>query len=61
MKTLIVSKTGRKGKRPQRLLYRAGITHDELRRLVAEVGCEEVAAVLRGLDLQIEPALSPAE
>jgi hypothetical protein len=52
MKTLILSKTGRKGKKPQRLLYRAGVTRDELSRLVAEVGRDQVEAVLKGLDLQ---------
>jgi hypothetical protein len=49
------------GRKPQRLLYRAGITRDELTRLVSEVGREQVEAVLKALDLPIEPALTAAE
>jgi len=49
------------GHRPQRLLYRSGITRDELVRLIEEVGREPVEAVLRAFDLPIEPALIPAE
>jgi hypothetical protein len=48
-----------KRRRPQRLLYHSGVTPDELSRLIAEVGREEVEKVLRALDLG--PALTPAE
>jgi len=51
----------RNKRRPQRLLYRDGITRDELARLVLEVGRDQVEAVLRALDLPVEPALTPAE
>jgi hypothetical protein len=40
-------------------LYRDGVTRDELGRLIAEVGREEVEKVLRALDLG--PALTPAK
>lgn len=43
--------------KPQRLFYRS-VTNDELVRLITEVGREEVAGVLRAMDL---PALTPAE
>jgi hypothetical protein len=56
----VSSKNGRKRK-PQRLLYRDGITRDELGRLIVEVGRSEVEAVLRGLDLQLSPELIPAK
>jgi len=49
------------GCKPQRLLYRGGITRDELTRLVTEVGRDQVEAVLRALDLSAEAAFSPAE
>jgi len=48
--------------KPERLLYRSGITRDELCRLVEEVGREQVEGVLKALDLSVgEPALTPAE
>jgi len=50
-----------KSRKPQRLLYRARITNDELSRLIHGVGREQVEAVLRALDLQTEPALTSAE
>jgi hypothetical protein len=51
----------KQGRKPQRLLYRDGITRDELVRLISEVGREQVEAVLKALDLPIEPALAAAE
>ena len=49
-------------RKPQRLLYRDGITHDELIRLVSEVGRDQVEEVLKALDFPTEPtALTPAE
>jgi hypothetical protein len=45
--------------KPQRLLYRAGITNDELARLVLEVGREHVEGVLKALDLPV--VFTPAE
>jgi len=51
----------RNKRRPQRLLYRAGITRDELARLVLEVGRDQIEAALRALDLPIGPVLTPAE
>jgi hypothetical protein len=48
-------------RKSQRLLYRTGITRDELVRLVSEVGREQVEAVLKALDLPVEPALIAAE
>jgi hypothetical protein len=42
-------------------LYRSGITHDELVRLVSEVGREQVEGVLKALDLPVGPALTSAE
>ena len=52
----------RQRRKPERLLYRDGITRDELVRLVSEVGREQVEGVLKALDLSVgEPALTPAE
>jgi hypothetical protein len=48
-------------RKPQRLLYRDGITRDELVRLIAEVGREHVEGVLRALDLPVEPVFTAAE
>ena len=48
-------------RKPRRLLYRDGITRDELMRLVLEVGRDQVEGVLKALDLPTEPALTPAE
>ena len=49
------------GHRPERLLYRSGITRDELTRLIEEVGYAPVVAALQGLGIQVEPALTPTE
>jgi hypothetical protein len=51
----------RRRRKPQRLLYRTGITSDELARLVSEVGREQVEAVLRGLGLSAGSPSIPAE
>jgi len=51
----------RNKRRPQRLLYRDGITRDELMRLISEIGRDQVEGVLKALDLPTEPALTPAE
>ena len=48
-------------RKPERLLYRGGITRDELMRLVSEIGRDRVEGVLKALDLPTEPALTPAE
>jgi hypothetical protein len=48
-------------RKPQRLLYRSGMTRDELAQLVSEVGREQVEAVLRALDLTAPPALTPVQ
>jgi len=58
---IVESRPSRQRQKPQRLLYRAGITRDELVRLIEEVGREQVEGVLRALDLPVGPALTPAE
>jgi hypothetical protein len=60
MQVQVCSKS-RPKRKPERLLYRTGITRDELSRLVAEVGRDQVEAVLRGLDLQTSFEFGPAE
>ena len=50
----------RQRRKPLRLLYRHGHTHDEVRRLIEEIGRSEVEGVLKALDL-LEPTLTPAE
>jgi len=49
------------GHRPERILYRSGITRDELVRLVSEVGREQVEGVMKALDLPVGPVLTPTE
>jgi hypothetical protein len=57
----LVHRTSKYNRKPSRLLYRDGVTRDEIARLIDEIGREEVEAVLRALDLPLEPALTPAE
>jgi hypothetical protein len=40
----------RKPRKPQRLLYRSGLTNDELDRLVAEIGLRRLLMGVRPLD-----------
>jgi hypothetical protein len=60
MAYIIEFRQNRQRRKPQRLLYRSGVTPDEVRRLIEEVGREQVEAVIRALDLPIGPELVPA-
>jgi hypothetical protein len=57
----LVRRTSKYNRKPARLLYRGGITRDEIERVIDEIGREEVEAVLRALDLPVESALTPTE
>jgi hypothetical protein len=57
----IVHRTSKHNRKPARLFYRGGITRDEIERVIDEIGREEVEAVLRALDLPLEPTLTRAK